>query len=219
MAKETKESKKPVVITVDNVVEEAKKGNTLTTDLRTKMEEELKDEKDKRIIREVKARYAKIAYNVGIGQVNVRKMRAHEAVALYNIRQQGRLQRLLCGFEVTEQVVEEFAKTPDDILELEVLDEKKKTLKIKVLKEDGKTREEKEFKVGDSVPAVIDFTEFDKALLKLESNLKKKMQEAEDKFKDEVKIIQQAAGEYWRSDWAYDIRVVGLEGLDRGSRW
>lgn len=218
MAKE-KNDKKPVVITVDNVVEEAKKGNTLTTDLRTKMEEELKDEKDKRIIREVKARYAKIAYNVGIGQVNVRKMRANEAVALYNIRQQGRLQRLLCGFEVTEQVVTEFAKTPDDILELETLDEKKNVLKIKVLKEDGKTREEKEFKVGDSVPAVIDFTEFDKALSKLQEKLRKKMNEVEDNFKDEVTVIKQAAGEYWRSDWAYDIRVVGLGGLESNRGW
>lgn len=218
MAKE-KETKKDVVITVDNVVEEAKKGNTLTTDLRQKMEEELKDEKDKRIIREVKARYAKIAYNVGIGLVNVRKMDAIREVALYNIRQQGRLQRLLCGFEVTEQIVNEFAKTPDDILELEIRDEKKNTLKIKILKEDGKTREEKEFKIGDSVPAVIDFSEFDKALLKVESNLKKKMVEVEEKFKDEIKVIQQAAGEYWRSDWAYDIRVVGLDGLDRGPRW
>lgn len=212
MAKESKE-KKPVVITADNVVEEAKKGNTLTTDLRAKMEEELKDEKDKRIIREVKARYAKIAYNVGIGLINVRKMRAYEDVALYNIRQQGRLQRLLCGFDVTEQVITEFAKTPDDILELEVLDEKKNVLKIKILKEDGKTREEKEFKAGDVVPAAIDFGEFDKALIKLEENLKKKMREAEEKFKDEVKVIQQAAGEYWRSDWAYDIRVVGPDGL------
>lgn len=213
MAKK-EENKKPVVITVDNVVEEAKKGNTLTADLRQKMEEELKDEKDKRILTEVKRRYAKIAYNVGIGQVNVRKMRAHEQVALYNIRQQGRLQRLLCGFEVTEQVINEYAKTPDDILELEALDEKKSVLKIKVLKEDGKTREEKEFKVGDNVPAVIDFTEFDKGLVKLNENLKKKMNEAEDKFKEEIKVIQQAAGEYWRSDWAYDIRVVGLGGLD-----
>jgi len=218
MAKK-EETKKPVVITVDNVVEEAKKGNTLTTDLRNKMEEELKDEKDKRIIREVKSRYAKIAYNVGIGQVNVRKMRAHEAVALYNIRQQGRLQRLLCGFEVTEQVITEYAKTPDDILELEKLDEKKNVLIIKVLKEDGKTREEKEFKTGDTVPAVIDFTEFDKALIKLESNLKKKMQEVEEKFKDETKVIQQAAGEYWRSDWVYDIRVVGIGGLDNNRNW
>ena len=209
-----KDEKKPVVITADNVIEEAKKGNTLTPELKEKMDQELKEENDKKILVEVKRRYAKIAYNVGIGLVNLRKMRAFENAALYNMRQQGRLQRFLCGFEVTEQVINEFAKTPDNVLELESQDEKKNILKVKILKEDGKTREEKEFKVGDTVPAVIDFTEFDKGLVKLEENLKKLITEANNSHVEETKIIQQAAGEYWRSDWAYNVRVVGLDGLD-----
>lgn len=213
MAKKENNEKTPVVLTADNVIEEAKKGNTLTPTLKEKMDQELKEEKDKQIIAEVKRRYAKIAYNVGIGLVNLRKMRGFEAVALYNMRQQGRLQRFLCGFEVTEQVISEFAKTSDDVLELETLDEKKGVLKIKMLKEDGKTREEKEFKIGDTVPAVIDFTEFDKGLIKLEENLKKKIKEVNEAHVEETKIIKQAAGEYWRSDWAYNVRVVGLDGL------
>lgn len=218
MAK-TEEKKKPVVINSENVIDEAKKGNVLTRELKERMDQDLKDEKEKQIIREVKARYAKIAYNVGIGLVNLRKMRAFEAVALYNMRQQGRLQRFLCGFDVTEQVIEEFAKTSDDVLELEKLDEKKKVLIIKVLSEDGKTREDKEFKVGDHVDAIIDFTEFDKGLIKLEENVKKQMSAANDAHTEETRILQQAAGEYWRSDWAYNIRVVNSDGLDRSNRW
>ena len=134
MAKKENE-KKPVVLTPDNVVEEARKGNTLTPELRKKMDEEIKEQNDKRIIAEVKARHAKIGYLVGIVLINVKKMRGYADVSLYNIRQQGRLQRFLCGFEVTEQVITEFAKTPDDVLELETLDDKKSVLKIKVLKE------------------------------------------------------------------------------------
>ena len=218
MAKK-EENKKPVVINSENVIDEAKKGNVLTRELKERMDQDLKDEKEKQIIREVKARYAKIAYNVGIGLVNLRKMRAFEAVALYNMRQQGRLQRFLCGFDVTEQVIEEFAKTSDDVLELEKLDEKKKILVIKVLSEDGKTREDKEFKVGDHVDAIIDFTEFDKGLIKLEENVKKQMLAANDAHTEETRILQQAAGEYWRSDWAYNIRVVNSDGLDRPNRW
>lgn len=218
MAKEKNENK-PVVLTPENVVEEAKKGNTLTPELRKKMEEELKEQKDNRILAEVKARHAKIGYLVGIGLVNVKKMRGYADIALYNIRQQGRLQRFLCGFEVTEQVVTEFAKTPDDILELEVLDEKKHTLKIKVLKEDGKTREEKEFKVGDTVPAIIDYTEFDKALVKLEENLGKKTKEVDNQHKEDTKVLEQAAGEYWRSDWRYNVHVVGLDGVSSDRGW
>ena len=218
MAKKESENK-PVILTPENVVEEAKKGNTLTPELREKMEKELKEQKDERILREVKARHAKIGYLVGIGLVNVKKMRGYADVALYNIRQQGRLQRLLCGFEVTDQVVTEFAKTPDDILELEVLDEKKNTLKIKVLKEDGKTREEKEFKIGDNVPAVIDYTEFDKALVKLEEKLGKKTKEVDDQYKEDIKVLEQAAGEYWRSDWRYNVHVVGLDGVSNARGW
>ena len=219
MAKDKNNETKPVVLTPDNVVEEAKKGNTLTPELRKKMEEELKEQKDKRILSEVKARHAKIGYLVGIGLVNVKKMRGYADVSLYNIRQQGRLQRFLCGFEVTEQVVNEFAKTPDDILEFEVLDEKKNTLKIKILKEDGKTREEKEFKIGDTVPAVIDYTEFDKALVKLEEKLSKKTKDVDEQYREDIKVLEQAAGEYWRSDWRYNIHVVGLDGVSTRNSW
>jgi hypothetical protein len=214
-----KEEKKPVILTPENVVEEAKKGNTLTPELRQKMEEELKEQKDKRILSEVKARHAKIGYLVGIGLINVKKMRAYADTSLYNIRQQGRLQRFLCGFEVTEQVVTEFAKTPDDVLELEVLDEKKSTLKIKVLKEDGKTREEKEFKVGDTVPAIIDYTEFDNALVKLEDNLNKRMKDIDKQYREDSTVLEQAAGEYWRSDWRYNVHVVTNDGLSNRRSW
>ena len=217
MAKETKkEEKKSVAITADNVIEQAKVGNTLTPDLKKKMDEELQKEKDDQILREVKRRFAKIAYNVGIGLVNLRKMRGFEATALYNMRQQGRLQRFLCGFDVTDQVIDEFAKTPDDVLELEKLDEKKRVLIIKVLKDDGKTREDKEFKVGDHVDAVIDYMTFDSGLIKLDENM---MKEVEESHKEETKVIQQAAGEYWRSDWAYNIRVVGMGGSLDHTGW
>lgn len=221
MAKNKENEKKPAMINADNVIEQAKAGNTLTPELKAKMDQELKDEKDQRVLREVKARYAKIAYNVGIGLVNLRKMRAFEAISLYNMRQQGRLQRFLCGFDVTEQVIDEFAKTPDDVLGLEKVAEKDKVkvLVIMIPTDDGKTRLEKEFKVGDHVGAVIDFTEFDKGLEKLEDNLKKKISEANSAHTEETKVIQQAAGEYWRSDWAYNIRVVGLDGLDGRGRW
>ena len=218
MAKK-EENKTPVSITADNVVEQAKLGNTLTPELKDQMDKELKDEKNKQILTEVKRRYAKIAYNVGIGLVNLRKMRGYESVALYNMRQQGRLQRFLCGFDVTAQVLEEFAKTEDNVLQLETLDEKKKVLIVKVPKADGKTREDKEFKEGDHVPAIIDYTEFDKGLVKLNENLRKMMSDVDKSFAEETKVIQQAAGEYWRSDWAYDVRVVTTDGLDRTRSW
>lgn len=219
MAKETKTQKKEVVtLTSENVVEQAKSGNIMSPEMVEKMNQEIKDENDKQVIAETKRRYTKIAYVVGMSLVHKRKSADYNDLSTYNIRQLGRLQRFLCGFTVTEQIVNEFARTEDDILKLETLDEKKKTITILMPTEDGK-REAKEFKVGDAVPPVISYIEFDKGVETLEKKLTEKRKAIEDKHVEEVKVIKQAAGEYWRSDWAYNLKIVTMDGLEAGSRW
>lgn len=216
MAKNEKaQEKKPVVLTAENVVEQAKAGNIMSAEMVSKMQQEIQEEKDKNVIAETKRRYTKCAYIVGMSLVHKRKSNDYNEMSTYNIRQLGRLQRFLCGFEVTEQIVTEFARTPDDILQLETLDEKKKALTIKVPTTDGK-REDKEFKVGDTVPALISYIEFDKGVELLEKKLSEKRKAIEDKHVEDVKAIKQAAGEYWRSDWAYNLRIVTMDGLESG---
>lgn len=219
MAKETKTQKKEAItLTSENVVEQAKSGNIMSPEMVEKMNQEIKDENDKQVIAETKRRYTKIGYIVGMSLVHKRKSSDYNELSTYNIRQLGRLQRFLCGFTVTDQIVDEFARTKDDILELEVLDEKKKTLTIQMPTGDGK-REAKEFKVGDAVPPVISYIEFDKGVEILEKKLTEKRKAIEDKHVEEVKVIKQAAGEYWRSDWAYNLKIVTMDGLEAGSRW
>ena len=216
MAKNEKaQEKKPVVLTAENVVEQAKAGNIMSAEMVSKMQQEIREEKDKNVIAETKRRYTKCAYIVGMSLVHKRKSNDYNEMSTYNIRQLGRLQRFLCGFEVTEQIVNEFARTPDDILQLETLDEKKKTLTIKVPATDGK-REDKEFKISDTVPALISYIEFDKGVELLEKKLSEKRKAIEDKHVEDVKAIKQAAGEYWRSDWAYNLRIVTMDGLESG---
>lgn len=219
MAK-SKETNAPVVLTAENVVEEVKKGNMLTPELKAKMDAEIQEQKDKRVIAETKSRITQIGYKVNTGLVNLKKLRRTAEMGLYNTRQQGRLQRFLTGFVVTEQVINEFAKTPDNVLELEKLnDEKKPTaLVIKVLGSDGKTREEKTFKVGDTVPSVIDYNEFDDGLEKLVKNLRDMQKEIENTFVSDMDVIKKAAGEYWRDDWRWNIRVITNNGPE-SSRW
>ena len=174
MAKENKKETTPVVLTQENVVEQAKAGNIMTADMVNKMNEELKDEKDKQII--------------------------------------------ACGFTVTDIIVDEFARTKDDILELETLDEKKKILTIQMPVGEGK-REAKEFKVGDVVPPVISYIEFDTAVEKLEKKLREKRNEIEKKHEEEVKTIKQAAGEYYCSDWSYNLKIVTMDGFQNARGW
>ena len=138
MANKEKKVETPAVLTAENVIENAKKNQLMTTDLKEKMEKEIKDENDKLIIQETKRRYNKIAYVVGMSLVHKRKSSDYDSMSTYNIRQLGRLQRFLIGFTVTDIIVDEFARTKDDILELETLDEKKKTLTILVPVADGK---------------------------------------------------------------------------------
>lgn len=217
MAKNNK-NEAPVQLTTENVIEQAKMGQIMTAAQKEKLEKELKDEQDARVIAETKRRHTKIAYVVGMSLVHKRKSSDYNEMSTYNIRQLGRLQRFLMGFIVTDIIVDEFARTKDDILELETLDEKKKTLTILVPNEDGK-REAKEFKVGDEVPAIISFIEFDKGIEKLEKNLSERKRNIETKHKEEVQVIKQAAGEYWCSDWNYNMKIVTMDGLEPGSRW
>ena len=216
MAKEKKTE--PAVLTAENVIDQAKAGSIMTAEMKEKMDQELKDEKDKLIIQETKRRYTKIAYVVGMSLVHKRKSSDYNEMSTYNIRQLGRLQRFLCGFTVTDQIVDEFARTKDDILELETLDEKKKTLTILMPVSEGK-REAKEFKVGDAVPAIISYMEFDKGVEKLEKKLGEKKREIENKHAEEVQLIRQAAGDYWCSDWAYNLKIVTMDGVMPSSRY
>lgn len=218
MAKENKQNTAPVVLTEDNIIDNAKAGQIMTSEQQAMLQKELKDEKDKLVIQETKRRHTKIAYVRGMSLVHKRKSSDYNKMSTYNIRQLGRLERFLLGFTVTDIIVDEFARTPDDILELEKLDEKKKVLTILVPTADGK-REEKEFKVGDVVPPVISYIDFDKGIEKLDKKLKEERTRIENKHVEEVNIIKQAAGDYWCSDWQYNLKIVTMNGLESSSRW
>lgn len=220
MAKEQKNNPQQNVseLTTENVIAAAKAGKMMTTEMVAQMNDQIKEEKDKEVIAETKRRYTKIAYIVGMSLVHKRKSSDYNEMSTYNIRQLGRLQRFLLGFTVTDKIVEEFARTKDDILALETLDEKKKTLTIQMPTEDGK-RVSKEFKVGDQVPPVISYIEFDKGTEILQKKLSEMRKAIEDKHTEEVQIIKQAAGEYWRNDWMRNLRIVTMDGLESGNSW
>ena len=45
------------------------------------------------------------------------------------------------------------------------------------------------------------------------------MREIDEKHKEGTKVLEQAAGEYWRSDWRYNIHVVGMDGISSSRGW
>lgn len=220
MAKNNK-NEAPVVLTPENVVEQVKAGNRMTPELKKLLDEQKQKEKDEKIIRETARRIEFIGFKFNSGLIEMKKMRLMDDLALYNTRQQGRLMRFLTGFVVTEQIVKEFAaKTKDDVLQLEKVEKDTLIILMPETDKDGKTtRKETTFKIGDEVPAVIDYNEFDDGLEKLQKNLRTRQEEIEKQYNEDMLVIKKAAGEYWRDDWMYAARVITGRGQEGGSRW
>lgn len=211
----------PVALTPENVVEQVKAGNRMTPELKKLMDEKNKKEKDEKIIRETNRRIEFIGFKFNSGLVELKKMRAMDDLALYNTRQQGRLMRFLTGFVATEQIINEFAaKTEDDVLCLEKVKDGKLIILVPETDAEGKTtRKEVTFKVGDEVPAIIDYNEFDDGLEKLQKNLRERQEKIEKQYNEDMLVIKKAAGEYWRDDWMYAARVITGSGATEGRRY
>lgn len=220
MANNKNNASAPVALTPENVVEQVKNGNRMTPELKKLMDEKNKKEKDEKIIRETNRRVEFIGFKFNSGLVELKKMRAMDDLALYNTRQQGRLMRFLTGFVATEQIVNEFAaKTEDDVLCLEKVKDGKLIILVPETDKDGKTvRKEATFKIGDEVPAIIDYNEFDDGLEKLQKNLRERQEKIEKQYNEDMLVIKKAAGEYWRDDWMYAARVITGSGAE-GRCW
>lgn len=221
MAKDKNNATTPVVLTAENVVEQVKAGNRITPELKKLMDEQNKEKKDKKIIQETNRRIEYIGFKFNSGLVELKKMRAMDDLALYNTRQQGRLMRFLTGFVVTEQILNEFAaKTEDDVLGLEKVEKGVLIIQVPETDKDGKTvRKETQFKIGDEVPAIIDYNEFDDGLEKLQKNLSERQDKIEKQYNEDMLVIKKAAGEYWRDDWMYAARVITSHGAESGRRY
>lgn len=220
MGKETK-NVESVEITPENIVEQRKAGNILTPELKKLMDEKNKKEKDDKIIRETNRRCTYIGFKVDSGILEQKKMKANWELSKYNTTQLDRLMRMVAGFVVTAATIEHAKHYEDDVLKLEKVDKDKNTLIISVPEtdKDGKiVRKEKTFKVGDEVPAVIDYAEFDDGTEVLYKNLVDRQKKIDEQYKKDVTDIKKAAGEYWSDDWMYNARVVSADGSLDGRR-
>lgn len=220
MGRETK-NVESVEITPENIVEQRKAGNILTPELKKLMDEKNKKEKDDKIIRETNRRCTYIGFKVDSGILEQKKMKANWELSKYNTTQLDRLMRMVAGFVVTAATIEHAKHYEDDVLKLEKVDKDKNTLIILVPEtdKDGKiVRKEKTFKVGDEVPAVIDYAEFDDGTEVLYKNLVDRQKKIDEQYKKDVTDIKKAAGEYWSDDWMYNARVVSADGSLDGRR-
>lgn len=199
MAKETAKPTTAVVVTEDNIMEQIEAGNRADTALTNKVLEDIQKEKDENKAREIKSRFLRASYQRDLALLQRRKERRSTDVAGYKIRQAGRLCRFLMGFTFDESILE-YAKTPDDILNREELDAEKKTLTIVV---DVKKGTKKTFKLGDTVPAIIDCVDYDNALAELNRKIRSKQEQNDKEYRIETDKLDLSYGDYYCSSWRW----------------
>lgn len=197
MAKEVKN--KEVILTEENIVNELEKKNRMNTALNEQMLVEINKEKDERIKNEIKCRFLKATYQRDLALLQRRLAKKKAEIALYKIRQSGRILRFLTGFKVDASTLE-YAKTKDDIIGIETLNEKDETITIII---DKKTNKKETYKVGDNVPAVIDVVDYDIYKEKLDKKIEEMTTEITEEHNNTVGKLDLAYGKYYVPSWRW----------------
>lgn len=160
--------------------------------------EKISKDRDERTQQEMMVRFQKAQYRIDQGYLNLRRERDIAKITQAELAHTDRLARYLMGFEVTEEKIKHIVKTPDVIFEKETVDEKNKT--VTVVLTDG---EKKTFKVGEQVPPVIDYVDYDSLYTKIRDYTRKESDRIEKEHSNYTKKLQAKYGEYWNHSWYY----------------
>lgn len=191
-------AKTAVVTTVENIYESLDKAVVATDEsLPAQVKEQLKKESDENTIRQMKSRYQKAQYTIDNGLLKKRKQKELDKISTAELTMVDRIARLMMGFEVTEEVISHAKHCPDTLFGIEKVDDKAKTISITI---DGK---ETVHKVGDSVPACIDYVDYDDYLDKIKAEIRKQSREAEEQYDKYARKLQAKYNQYWDRSWWY----------------
>lgn len=193
-----KNAKTPVVSTVENIYETLDKAVVANDEsLPAQVKEQLKKESDENTIKQMKSRYQKAQYTIDNGLLKKRKQKELDKISTAELTMVDRIARFMMGFEVTEEVISHAKHCPDTLFSIEKINEKDKTVSITV---DGK---ETVYKVGDNVPACIDYVDYDDYLEKIKKEIRNKCREAEEQYDKYSKKLQAKYNQYWDRSWWY----------------
>lgn len=199
MAKENKKAAEAALepTTVDNIREQLDKASLSRTELTEAVRKKIKEEHDENIQNQLKERVQQANWDVDETRLKLRHQRDIADIQKYDMAQVGRLNRFMMGFEVNEQTLEYASGAPDDLFEREEVDEKNQTITIKT--GDKKTT----YKMGDTVPPIIDYTDFDELRRKIRKAVSKKIDDAQEVHNKYENKLQAAYDKYWRPSWRY----------------
>lgn len=198
MAKENKNNKPaetPAATGVDNIREQLDSASVSRKELTDAVLAKIKEEADENIKSQIKQRCNKANFTEEKELLNLRRERDVANITKKKLVHVSRLKDHLMGFVVTEELLKRRAGTPDEIFEREKINEKDKTVTVKLGGED------KTFKLGEAVPPVIDYVDYDSDLDKIKDWARKELQKAEDEHNKYTTKLKAKYGEYWRPSW------------------
>lgn len=183
-------------VSVENIYESLDKAVVATDgNLPAKVLEEIKKESDERTVAEMKSRYQKAQYSIESSLLGMRRDKEKAEVSRMRLTIMDRLARLMMGFTVTKEVIGRAKHHDDTLFGIEKVDAKAETISIT---KDGKTTT---YKVGETVPAVIDYVDYDNMLEKVKKEVSKQTNAADEKYDTYNKKLQAKYGNYWSRSW------------------
>lgn len=199
MAKENKNAAQAVEnVSVENIYESLDKAVVATDEsLPAKVMEEIKKESDENTVREMKNRYQKAQYSIDSSLLIMRRDKEKAEVSRMRLTIIDRLARLMMGFQVTKEVIANAKHHDDSLFGIEKVDAKAETITITNPKDKKATT----YKIGDSVPAIIDYVDYDEMLSKVKDEVNKLCREADKKYDTYNNKLQAKYGNYWNRSW------------------
>lgn len=201
MAKEEKNKKGAEVApvsttTVDNIYEELDSASMGRKELSKAAKEKLKEDHDERTKREMMSRFEKSEYKRDQSLLKLRREREIAKIQKEELVHSDRASRFLMGFVVDETVIQHASGAADTLFEKEEVDAEKKTITIK-----GADGKKTTYKVGDEVPPIIDYVDFDELQKKVADNTRKKIAEVDKVHDTYTKKLRAKYDEYYNYNW------------------
>lgn len=185
-------------VSVENIYESLDKAVVATDEsLPAKVMEEIKKESDENTVREMKNRYQKAQYSIDSSLLIMRRDKEKAEVSRMRLTIIDRLARLMMGFQVTKEVIANAKHHDDSLFGIEKVDAKAETITITNPKDKKATT----YKLGDSVPAIIDYVDYDEMLSKVKDEVNKLCREADKKYDTYNNKLQAKYGNYWNRSW------------------
>lgn len=183
-------------VSVENIYESLDKAVVATDEsLPEKVREEIKKESDENTVREMKVRFQKANYTIESSLLGMRRDKDKAEVSRMRLTVMDRLARFMMGFQVTKEIIARAKHHDDSLFGIEKVDAKAETITIT---KDGKSTT---YKVGDNVPAIIDYVDYDEMLEKVKKEVSKLSDEADKKYDTYNKKLQAKYNNYWNRSW------------------